>query len=56
MSVFYYDESWRKPDPPLTPSLGGWKCLGNGEDERFECCCDECSFYLICFPGDPEED
>ena len=24
-------------------------CLGSGEYE-FECCCDECDFYLICFP------
>ena len=24
-------------------------CLGNG-DLGFECCCDECDYYLICFP------
>ena len=24
-------------------------CLGNGE-QGFECCCDECDCYLICFP------
>ena len=24
-------------------------CLGNGE-QGFECCCDECDHYLICFP------
>ena len=24
-------------------------CLGNGE-QGFECCCDECDYYLICFP------
>ena len=24
-------------------------CLGNGE-EGFECCCDECDYYLLCFP------
>ena len=24
-------------------------CLGNGE-LGFECCCDECDFYLRCFP------
>ena len=23
--------------------------LGNGEQE-FECCCDECDYYLLCFP------
>ena len=25
-------------------------CLGNGK-QGFECCCDECDCYLICFPG-----
>ena len=24
-------------------------CLGNGE-QCFECCCDECDYYLLCFP------
>ena len=24
-------------------------CLGNGERGR-ELCCDECDFYLLCFP------
>ena len=24
-------------------------CLGNGE-QSFECCCDECDYYLLCFP------
>ena len=24
-------------------------CLGNGE-QCFECCCDECDYFLICFP------
>lgn len=24
-------------------------CLGNGE-QSFECCCDECDCYLLCFP------
>ncbi|MBQ8380750.1 MAG: hypothetical protein IJY18_02550 [Clostridia bacterium] len=24
-------------------------CLGNGE-LGFECCCDECDFFLLCFP------
>ena len=25
-------------------------CLGNGE-QGFECCCDECDYFLLCFPG-----
>jgi len=24
-------------------------CLGNGE-QGFECCCDECDYYLPCYP------
>ena len=24
-------------------------CLGNGK-QGFECCCDECDYYLLCFP------
>ena len=24
-------------------------CLGNG-DHGFECCCDECDYFLLCFP------
>ena len=24
-------------------------CLGNGE-QGFECCCDECDYFLRCFP------
>ena len=32
----------------LTPSPEGKDCLGNGE--HGECCCDECDFFLECFP------
>jgi len=29
-------------------------CLGNGE-QGFECCCDECDYYLLCYPAfDPK--
>jgi hypothetical protein len=39
----------------LTPGNPG-VCLGNGEND-FECCCDECDFYLLCFPEfDPGKD
>lgn len=39
----------------LTPSEDGKECLGNGESfdkygNRIECCCDECDYFLICFP------
>ena len=31
-------------------------CLGNGE-QGFECCCDECDFFLLCFPEfDPKNE
>ena len=31
-------------------------CLGNGE-RGFECCCDECDYYLLCFPEfDPKNE
>ena len=31
-------------------------CLGNGE-KGFECCCDECDYYLLCFPKfDPQKE
>ena len=30
---------------PGKPSV----CLGNGE-QGFECCCDECDYFLVCFP------
>jgi len=34
----------------LTPSPQGRDCLGNGEWPGYECQCDECDQYLICFP------
>lgn len=35
---------------PLTPSRQGKRCLGNGEHLDYDCCCDECDYYLYCFP------
>ncbi len=35
---------------PLTPSPQGKECLGNGEHLEYECCCDECDYFLYCFP------
>ena len=32
----------------LTPGEPA-NCLGNGE-QGFECCCDECDYFLFCFP------
>ena len=33
----------------LTPGNYGNDCLGNGEHEGIECCCDECDYMLCCF-------
>lgn len=33
----------------LTPSSNGELCAGSGK-EKYECCCDECDYYLLCFP------
>ena len=37
-------------DIKLTPSPNGEDCLGNGDHEGIEIQCDECDFYLTCFP------
>lgn len=34
----------------LCPSHHGEACLHNGEHSEEECCCDECGYYLACFP------
>ena len=34
----------------LTPGNGGKSCLYNGEHEGYEIACDECNFFLECFP------
>jgi hypothetical protein len=47
------EEAWSEfvqHNMPLTPSFHGKDCLGNGEHPGIECCCDECDFYLACFP------
>lgn len=25
-------------------------CQGNGESSEYECCCDECDYFLGCYP------
>ena len=34
----------------LTPSYHGESCRHNGDNPNYEIACDECDFYLICFP------
>ena len=51
MRIFYRDPV---KDPStgvmLQPSCHGKDCPGNGEHPGVECCCDECDYYLDCFP------
>lgn len=39
----------------LTPSFHGDARLGNGDNLGYECCCDECDYYLYCFPDWKEQ-
>ena len=34
----------------LTPSHHGEQCRHNGENPDYEIACDECDFFLKCFP------
>lgn len=34
----------------LRPSYHGEDCPGSGDHPETECCCDECDYYLTCFP------
>lgn len=34
----------------LTPGCQGANCKGNGKDGSAECCCDNCDYFLECFP------
>lgn len=38
----------------LTPSFHGENCRHNGENPKYEPACDNCDYFLICFP-DAEE-
>ena len=37
-------------DEILTPSYHGELCRHNGENPDYELACDECDYYLACFP------
>lgn len=41
---------------PLTPSFHGKDCLGNGEHPDYELCCDNCNWFLECFPKYDKEE
>lgn len=40
------------PDPTGAELCPGdpHRCQGNGADAEYECCCDECDYYLDCYP------
>lgn len=40
----------------LIPSHHGELREGNGDVPNRECCCDECDYYLFCFPDWNEPD
>lgn len=37
-------------DQEETPSCHGELCRHNGENPDYEIACDECDYYLYCFP------
>lgn len=37
-------------DEQLMPSYHGRLCSGSGDMAGSECCCDECDYFLECFP------
>jgi len=37
-------------DIQLTPSPNGENCIGNGQNKDVECMCDECDYFLECYP------
>lgn len=43
-------ETFQTSEEILTPSYHGELCRHNGENPNFECACDECDYYLACFP------
>ena len=53
-NIFHKDKIPKTYDDPtgiiLSPA-NPKKCLGNGEHIEYECCCDECDWYLACFPN-----
>lgn len=54
MSIVILKKTVDVTDVELTPGEPA-ACLGNGE-QGFECCCDECDYYLLCFPNfDPKK-
>ena len=43
-------ETLQTTEEELTPSYHGELCRYNGENPDYEIACDECDYYLTCFP------
>ena len=43
-------EFFEEKEVELTPSEQGRECLGNGLHENISCLCEECDFFLTCYP------
>lgn len=43
-------EKYNSSDFTPQPSLGGTECQGNGQHEGIEIQCDECDYFLECYP------
>ena len=46
-------------DPDMSgvvPGFHGINCPHNGLDDNQDCHCDECDYYLVCYPDWKDED
>lgn len=46
----WWNNELEKPEEILMPSYHGELCRRNGENSDHELACDECPYYLACFP------
>lgn len=45
-----HNVEYEQQEEIVMPSFHGEKCRHNGESPNYELSCDECPYYLICFP------
>ena len=46
----WWNNELEEPEEILTPSYHGELCRHNGDNPDYEIACDECPYYLACFP------
>ena len=46
----WWNNELEEPEEILTPSYHGELCRHNGDNPDYEIACDECDYYLVCFP------